>query len=195
MKPAAAKLLGLVLFLSALWVGALSFFAAGGAGTVLVTSPSRHAAGPVNRALLDLLDAESYAAAALLLALVVLASGTDPWARLNRAVAIRLLVVALFATVASHLVVTPQMLALREATGTIDLVPKGDPRRAAWGRLHGFSSALLLVRIACAAGVFLCAFREASARLRVPVAAAGVRSEGRGPATGSPAPPPDPDVT
>lgn len=174
MTARSARLAGFALLVSGLWTGALLFFATGGAGTVLETSPSRGAAGPVNRALLDLLDVESYGAIAVLLGLVLLAARGGALSPLARAIAVRVLVVALGATIASHLVVTPQMASLRGALGAIDLVPREDARRALWGRLHGFSAALLLVRIAAGAAVFLVVWRETARRLRI--------TDGRAPA-------------
>ncbi len=161
---------GLFLFISALWCGEMTFFAAGGAFTVLHTATTRHAAGSINRALLDLIDLSSYGAALVLLALLALLGRS--WPKLNRAIALRLLIVAVVATFVSHLVVTPEMMALRGQMATIiDLMPKSDPLRAEWGRLHGFSSLALLVRILCAAGLFLFGFgpsAEAANRVETP---------------------------
>ncbi len=44
--------------------------------------------------------------------------------------------------------------------GPIELVPKQDPARIAWGRLHGISSLTLLVRLAASAGVFAAGFTQ-----------------------------------
>ncbi len=72
-------LAGAWLFVAALWCGMLAFFGAFGARTVLSTAPSRHAAGAVNRALLDGLDAVSLGAVALLLVGVVVWNRARPW--------------------------------------------------------------------------------------------------------------------
>ena len=156
---------GLFLFLAALWCGEMTFFAAGGAFTVLHTATTRHAAGSINRALLDLIDLSSYGAVLLLLALLALLGRT--WPKLNRALSLRLLIVAAVATFVSHLVITPEMMTLRNAMGEIiDLVPKTDPMRAEWGRLHGFSSLALLLRILCAAGLFIFGFGPSASAIQ-----------------------------
>ncbi len=150
----------LVLFFSALWCGLLAAFGAG-AGIVLATAPSRHAGGIVNRALLDRLDEASYGLAALLLLLVLLAA--REWPRVRRGLAVRLLLVAAAAALASHLVVTPEMVALRDRMpGPIDVVAKSDPLRKEWGRLHGVSALTLLVRMAASAGLFAVAYGAGS---------------------------------
>lgn len=147
-----ARALGL--FLAASWCGALLFFA-GTAGLVLATSPSRHVGGAVNRALLDGLDLVSLAVAAALLVIHVAVHRERTGTRLHRLLVPRLLVVAAVAAIASRYLVTPEMVALRDRMGTIiDLVPKSDPLRQDWGRLHAISSILLLVRIAASALVF-----------------------------------------
>lgn len=153
-------LAGTWLFAAALWCGMLAFFGAFGARTVLVTSPSRQAAGAVNRALLDGLDAVSLGAAALLLVGTVVWNRARPWTPRARGLVLRLLAVALVAAIASLYVITPEMMALRERMGAIDLVAKTDPLRQEWGRLHGLSSLTLLVRVLAAALAFAAGFSQ-----------------------------------
>ncbi len=137
------------------FTGALLFFA-GTAGVVLRTSPSRHAGGAVNAALLDVLDVSSYAAAALAFLLVLLLDRVEPLPKVQKGLALRLLAVVAAAAFASHEVITPQMMALRERLPSlIDLLPAADPGRKAWGRLHAFSSGVLLVRILAASTLFV----------------------------------------
>jgi hypothetical protein len=144
----------LYVLLAALWCGALLFFSIG-AGIVLRTSPSRQAGGTVNRALLDVLDVGSYVVVGLLLVLFLAVERSAMVRKLARALTFRLLVVVLAATLVSHLLVTPEMVALRDRMGTaIDLVPKGDPLRMQWGRLHALSALALLLRIVCGLGLF-----------------------------------------
>jgi hypothetical protein len=102
-----------LLLLVGAFTGALAFFA-GTAGTVLRESPSRHAGGAVNRALLDLLDLSSYAAAALAFLLVLLLDRVEPLEKVQKGLALRLLAVIAAAAFASHEVITPQMMALRD---------------------------------------------------------------------------------
>ena len=155
------------LFLAALWCGALGFFAAT-AGLVLTTSTTRHAGGTVNRALLDALDAGSYAVIAVLFVLLLLGDRSEAFTKGTGGALLRLLLLALAATVASHEIVTPQMMELRDRMGTIiDLVPKSDPLRREWGRLHAFSAIALLVRILAAAVFFGILFRALVPRRQV----------------------------
>jgi hypothetical protein len=166
MAPRGRTLLaGAWLFVAALWCGMLAFFGAFGARTVLLTAPSRHAAGAVNRALLDGLDAVSLGAVVLLVLGLVLWSRMEAWSPRARGLALRLLAVAAVAAIASLYVITPEMMALRERMGAIDLVPKTDPLRQEWGRLHGLSSLTLLVRLAAGAGAFAAGFSQLSSLL------------------------------
>jgi len=153
-------LAGAWLFVAALWCGMLAFFGAFGARTVLSTAPSRDAAGAVNRALLDGLDAVSLGAAALLLAGAVVWNRVRPWSPRARGLGLRLLAVAAVAAIASRYVITPEMMALRDRMGPIDLVAKTDPLRQEWGRLHGLSSLTLVVRLLAALGAFVAAFLQ-----------------------------------
>jgi hypothetical protein len=149
-----SRLQGLYLFLAALWCGALVAFA-GGAGVVLRASPTRASGGAVNRALLDAVDESSYIAIALLFILFFAVERASPLPRLPRALTVRLLVVAAAATIVSHLLVTPEMVSLRERAGAaFDALPRTDPVLRDWGRLHAISVLALLVRIGCAAGIF-----------------------------------------
>ena len=153
-------LAGAWLFVAALWCGMLAFFGAFGARTVLLTSPSRHAAGAVNRALLDGLDAVSLGVAVVLTLGLVFWNRAGAWSSRSRGLALRLLAIAAVAAIASLYVITPEMMALRERMGSIDLAPKTNPLRQEWGRLHGLSSLTLLVRLAAGVGVFAAGFRQ-----------------------------------
>lgn len=142
------------LLLSGLWAGALLAFAAG-AGIVLSTSPSRNAGGEVNRALLDALDTASWVLGGLLLLAALVLSRDEETPRRARGLLPRLVLFAVAVTAASHLFVTPTMVSLRDRMPVaLELVPKDDPVRRAWGRLHGVSSLALLSRVAAALGVF-----------------------------------------
>jgi regulator of protease activity HflC (stomatin/prohibitin superfamily) len=116
----------------------------------------------VNRALLDGLDAASLGAVLLLVAGLVLWNRAIAWSPRARGVALRLLAVAAVAAFASLYVITPEMMALRERMGAIDLVEKTNPLRQEWGRLHGLSSLTLLVRLAAGIGAFAAAFSQVS---------------------------------
>ncbi|HTS01628.1 MAG TPA: DUF4149 domain-containing protein [Thermoanaerobaculia bacterium] len=153
-------LAGGFLFVAALWFGMLAFFGGFGAFVVLETAPSRHAAGAVNAALLDGLDAVSLGAASVLALGLVLWNRARPWTARARGYAVRFLAVAAVAAAASLFVVTPEMMERRARMGPIDLVPREDPARVAWGRLHAVSALTLLVRLAGSAGAFAAGFSQ-----------------------------------
>jgi len=153
-------LAGVWLFVAALWCGMLAFFGGFGARAVLLTAPSRHAAGAVNRALLDGLDAVSLGAVVLLVLGLVFWNRANAWSPRTRGLALRLLAVAAVAAIASLYVITPEMMALRERMGAIDLALKTNPLRQEWGRLHGLSSLTLLVRLAAGIGAFAAGFSQ-----------------------------------
>ena len=162
----------LLLSLGAL-TGTFLFFA-GTAGVVLRESPSRHAGGAVNRALLDVLDVSTYAIAALGFLLVLLLDRVEPMPKLQKGLALRLLAIVAAAAFASHEVITPQMMSLRDRLPSIiDLLPAADPGRKEWGRLHAFSSAVLLVRILASAALFLLLSRKARRTIAVSGSATG----------------------
>jgi hypothetical protein len=164
----------LLLFLGA-FTGALAFFA-GTAGIVLTESPSRHAGGAVNRALLDVLDLSSYVVAALAFLLVLLLDRVEPLAKVQKGIALRLLAVVAAAAFASHEVITPQMMALGDRLpGLIDLLPQTDPGRKEWGRLHAFSSVVLLVRILASTALFVLVSRKPRRTIAVAVDASPSR--------------------
>ncbi|MEO8585023.1 MAG: DUF4149 domain-containing protein [Acidobacteriota bacterium] len=162
--PGRTFLAGAWLFGAALWCGMLAFFGAFGARTVLLTAPSRHAAGAVNRALLDGLDAVSLGAVVLLVTGFLFWNRAGAWSPRARGLALRLLAVAAVAAIASLYVITPEMMALREKMGAIDLVEKSNPLRQEWGRLHGLSSLTLLVRLLAGIGVFAAGFSQVSGK-------------------------------
>jgi len=159
----------LLLFSSALWCGALLFFAVAGARIVLETAGSRHLGGLVNRALLDALDVGSFGMVALLLVLVLVAKKSVEDSPFPTGLIVRLLVVALAGAFASLLVITPEMVSVRDRMPVaIDLVDKSDPLRKAWGRLHGYSSLALAVRILSAGTIFFLAARRSRRAERAP---------------------------
>ena len=160
MTKGTRALAGTFLFVAALWCGMLTFFGTFGARVVLDTSPSRHAAGAVNKVLLDVLDAASLGAVLLLAAGLLLWNRARPWTARARGYAVRFLAVAAVAAAASLFVVTPEMMERRARMGPIDLVAKDDPARVAWGRLHGVSALTLLVRLAASAGIFAAGFTQ-----------------------------------
>ncbi|MBK6404013.1 MAG: hypothetical protein IPF66_02655 [Holophagales bacterium] len=87
--------------------------------------------------------------------------------------ALRLLVVVAAAAFASHEVITPQMMALRDRLPTlVELLPGADPARKEWGRLHAFSAAVLLVRLLASTALFVLLSRKARRTIAVTANAA-----------------------
>ncbi len=118
------------------WVGALLCFGALVAPALFRTLPPAQA-GDVVRQVIPALDTYGMAAAVLLLALSYPeGGGRRTWIR-------RGLLAAMGALAAvSFLAITPRMEALHaEAGGRISDVPRTDPRRQEFGRLHGRSTA------------------------------------------------------
>ena len=174
-----------LLLLLGAFTGALAFFAAT-AGVVLRESTSRHAGGAVNGALLDALDVTSYAVLAAAFLLVLLLDRVEPLTKVQKGLALRLLAVVGAAAFASHEVITPQMMALRDRLPTlIDLLPAADPGRQQWGRLHAFSSVVLLVRILAAAAFYLVLVRKPRRTIAVRPESAAPAGDPTGPTTAS----------
>ncbi len=157
--PRPGPLAGFYLFLSALWAGALLFFAFG-AGIVLRSAPTRADGGVVNRALLDALDVASLAFAAAILLLLAFLSRGGGWSGTSRAFALRLLLLGAVAAFVSLYLITPELVALRSKAGPLfDSLPATDPLRRAWGRLHALSMLTLAVRIVSACAAFALGLR------------------------------------
>jgi hypothetical protein len=119
------------------WVGALLCFGALVAPALFRTlSPAE--AGDVVRQVIPALDTYGMVAALLLLALSY-PEGSDRRTWIRRGLLIGMGALA----AVSLLVITPRMEALHaEAGGRISDVPRTDPRRQQFGRLHGASNAL-----------------------------------------------------
>jgi uncharacterized membrane protein len=135
------------LFALALWVGggaALSFIAA---PALFEHAGSRQKAGDLVGHILRRFDTVAFIAGSVaLLAIGLELAGTVGAARtltLKGALVAAMLGLALY----SRFALAPQIRALREAMGNVDEVPREDPRRAAFGRLHGFSVLCLLAQI------------------------------------------------
>jgi len=102
----------------------------------------------------------SLGAVSLLLVGIVVWNRARPWSPRARGLGLRLLAIAAVAAIASLYVITPEMMALRDRMGSIDLAAKSDPLRQEWGRLHGLSSLTLVVRLLAAIGAFVAAFSQ-----------------------------------
>jgi uncharacterized protein DUF4149 len=117
------------------WVGALLCFGALVAPALFRTLPPA-AAGDVVRQVIPALDRYGMAAAALLLALSY-PEGRDRRTWIRRGLLAGMGVLA----AVSFLAITPRMETLHaEAGGHISDLPRTDPRRQEFGRLHGAST-------------------------------------------------------
>jgi len=136
------------LFALALWVGGGAVLSFVVAPAVFDRAGSRRLAGEIVGQILRRFDAYVLAAGPLALLLVVLEmAGTVGGGRtltLKLALVLGMVGLALY----SRFALTPEIRRLRDALGDqLDQIPKEDPRRRAFGRLHGFSVLCLLGEI------------------------------------------------
>jgi hypothetical protein len=135
------------LFALSLWVG-------GGAAISFVVAPavfqlagSRQRAGEIVGKVLQRFDTVAFTAGPVaLVAILIEMAGTVGAARtltLKLALVAGMLGLALY----SRFALTPEIRELRAAIGEIDKVPEDDPRRRAFGRLHGASVLCMLGEI------------------------------------------------
>jgi hypothetical protein len=127
--PTIATVLALVLL--AAWLGAALLVAAVVAPAAFAVLPSRTLAGAVVGRVLPVLFWSGM--------LVGLAAAALTWslpARVWRTGAALALVAA---CAAAQLVIAPRIARVREAAGAIEALDPADPRRQAFGRLHGLS--------------------------------------------------------
>jgi hypothetical protein len=136
------------------WLGAALLAAAVVAPAAFAVLPTRSLAGAlVGR----VLPALFYSGAAIgILSALLARSASAPLGRLVASTAMAL------TCLAAQLVVTPRIERLRtEAARPIDELPRGDPRRVAFGRLHGVSVLLLGVAGIGAAAALVLTLRVA----------------------------------
>lgn len=138
-----------VLFLVALWLGAVVFFSAAVAPAAFRVLPTRTLAGALVGATLPILFWTGALVGLGVLALAWIRPGGGRRAILGVAGAVMLV-----ATVAAQAIIAPRIEQLRsELPSTLDALGAEDPRRAEFGRLHGVSVALLGVAALAAAVV------------------------------------------
>jgi hypothetical protein len=132
------------LFALALWVGggaAISFFVA---PVVFDRAGSRSLAGDIVGRVLRRFDSYALTGGSIALAAAFLERvgtvGASRTLELKLALIVAMLGLALY----SRFALLPQIHRLRAQLGDIDSVPREDPRRAAFGRLHGFSVLCLM---------------------------------------------------
>ena len=132
-----------------LWIGglaAIGAFAAPAAFDVLGAggSDGRAAAGAVVGEALTRFQAAIYVCSAVLVASLAIRAVLGPRPR-RFAVRITLALTMAGAAAWSGLVLFPQIEQTRRAVGSPSALPEDDPRRAAFGRLHGLSTSLQVV--------------------------------------------------
>jgi hypothetical protein len=141
---------GARLLLVALWLGGAVFFSFVVAPTAFAVLPARELAGAVVTRTIAVVNVGGFFVSLLLLATAFFVRGGGT--RRARLVEVASLVVVAVACGVGHWVVAARMLALRAAMGRpIDAVAAGDPLRAAFNSLHGYSVGLM--GVAMLAGV------------------------------------------
>lgn len=149
----------------ALWIGSIFFFAAVVAPTLFRVLPTHVLAGlVVSNSLFKLhrigfICALIYLLASLLLAIV---QGANSAFRARDL----LLVLMLGITIFLHYGFEPRMVRLRDGMGVIDTVPRDDPRRVQFNRMHVWSSRLEGSVLFLGLGLFYAVVREQEGRPR-----------------------------
>jgi Domain of unknown function (DUF4149) len=122
------------------WLGGLLFFPIV-AAVSFTHLPDTHAAGTVVGACLRILHQEGLFTGTLLVLLFVAASATGLYPRYILRVPLLMVVVMLALTAYSQFSIIPRMELYRTAAGgVIDAVPKSDPNREGFDRLHNQST-------------------------------------------------------
>jgi hypothetical protein len=144
----------------ALWMGAAVFFSAAVAPAAFAVLPSRTLAGAVIGRLLPTIFWSGMLIGAAAVALEWTAGGSWNWR--GREIAG---VVMVAACGFAQLIIGPRIERLRvEIAGPLDSLPVDDIRRAAFGRLHGFSVAWLGVAMLAAAVMIVASARTMHSR-------------------------------
>ena len=122
------------------WLGGLLFFPVV-AAVAFQHLPDTHAAGTVVGECLRVLHAEGLFAGALLVVLLIAASGVGIYPRQSLRWLLLMVVIMLGLTAYSQFSIIPRMEADRVAAGgAIDAVPALDPYRIDFNRLHNLST-------------------------------------------------------
>ena len=154
------------LFALALWVGGGAAIAFLVAPVVFERAGSRRLAGDILAQVFRRCDTYVFVAGPIALAAVAVeAAGTVGGSRtlmLKLALVVTMLALALY----SRLALTPEIQRLREQMGEeVDRLPREDPRRQAFGRLHGYSVLSLLAQILLGAFAIALGVMTMSARV------------------------------
>jgi len=122
------------------WLGGLLFFPIV-AAVSFTHLPDTHAAGTVVGACLRILHEEGLFAGVLLITLFIAASLTGMYPRQVLRAPLAMVVIMLLLTAYSQFSIIPRMETYRLAAGgVIDAVPKSDPNREGFDRLHNYST-------------------------------------------------------
>jgi uncharacterized membrane protein len=135
------------LFALSLWVGggaALAFLAA---PAIFEHAGSRQKAGDIVGHILKRFDTVAFASGSVALLAGLLELGATVGAPRTLSLKLALIAAMLGLALYSRLALAPEIRLLRDALGEVDAVPKDDPRRRAFGRLHGFSVLCLMGEI------------------------------------------------
>ena len=126
----------LILLAVIVWLGGLLFFPFVAAITFSALAPNTHDAGSIVGACLRVVDKEGLVCGVLLILLLLAGRVRGLYTR-SVFPAVGAVVVMLALTSITHYSILPRMETYRLAVGgTIDAVPKDDPNRAAFDRLH-----------------------------------------------------------
>ena len=138
----------------AIWLGAAAFFSIAVAPALFAVLPSRTLAGEVVGRLLPTIFYSGIVIGALVVATQFRAHGA--WNIRGRETAAAVMIGG---CVVAQMLVAPRIARLRsEIAGPIEILPVDDPRRVAFGRLHGASVAWLgLAMMAAAVALVLAA--------------------------------------
>ena len=151
----------LVFLALGLWLGAILFFGIAVAPTAFAVLPTHALAGEVVSGSLAKLHTLAFICGGLLLLLFLL-SGTLRGRGAAGIAKIVLVLAMLGCTAYAQYGVGKTMLNLRTQMGVIDNVPKNDPRRVEFNRLHKYSEAAEHAVFFCGLGVRLLASRRVS---------------------------------
>lgn len=158
---------GLHLLLLAAWAGAMALFAFAVAPAAFAVLPSRHLAGDLVTRVLGTLDAVGVLAAALILLTALFSRPATFWRRPAGALSLTLYGVLLLAPALSRGLISPRLLAMRQAMGRpIETLAETDPLRVAFNNLHQVSVGLLGLALVAGVVAFGLGWQEARRRGR-----------------------------
>lgn len=144
----------------AVWIGAAVFFSAAVAPVLFRVLPTRALAGEAVAGMLPVVFYSGIVAGIVLLVIELTREEGRPWA--GRTVAA---VVMILACAIAQWFVAPRIARVRDAiAGPVDDLPVSDPRRVAFGRLHGLSVGWLGIAILAALVALVLAARTLQPR-------------------------------